>query len=222
MGGHNAGEVASALAVETIHRALTESEDADITAISDASGTSSVGARRLVIAVQEANARLLTRSRAEAELRGMGTTVVALLFDRRADSLAVCHVGDSRAYRIRDARIEQLTEDHTILQQLINEGQIRPEQARASSQRHVLTQAVGAADLVEPGVRLERPGAGDVFILCTDGVHDAMRAEEMLQIVLDAGARLELACNRLIDLANQRGGKDNGTVLIVRYDAVGA
>lgn len=216
MGGHAAGEIASSLTVETIHRSLTETDDAELTAVSDAAGNSSLGARRLMIAVQEANARIIDRSRDEAGLRGMGTTVAAVFFDRRYDSVAVCHVGDSRVYRIRDARIEQLTEDHTVVQHLINEGQMHPEQGRASSQRHVLTQAVGASDVLEPGLRLEQPRKQDVFVLCTDGVHDAVRKEEMLQVVLDAGARLEEACNRLIDLANQRGGKDNSTVVVVK------
>ena len=220
MGGHAAGEIASSLTVETIHRSLAETPEEDMTAGVDAAGRSSIGGRRLVMAVKEANARLLGRSRTNPELHGMGTTVAAIFFDRRCESVAICHVGDSRVYRIRDAQIEQLTEDHTVVQQLINEGQMRAEQRRSSQQRHVLTQAVGASDELHPELRLERPQAGDMFVVCTDGVHDTIEAEEILQVVLTTGARLETACGRLIDLANHRGGKDNSTVLIVRCNRV--
>jgi serine/threonine protein phosphatase PrpC len=216
MGGHAAGEIASSLTVDAIRRSLTETVDADVTAFVDAAGNSSSAARRLVIAIEQANRSVLGRSRSDPQLSGMGTTVAAVFFDRWDGGVAIGHVGDSRVYRIRDGRIEQLTEDDTVVQQLIDQGRMRAEERRRSRQRHVLTQAVGVEETIRPNVRLERARAGDVFVLCTDGLHDTVEADEILRAVLTTGPGLETACARLIQLANERGGRDNSTVLIVR------
>jgi protein phosphatase len=218
MGGHAAGATASTMTIATMRQALVDLEDDDLTPVVDARGYCSVGGRLLMIALYQANEHVLEAARAHPEMQGMGTTVAALLFDRRYDVAAICHVGDSRVYRIRGDAIEQLTEDHTFVRRLLKEGRIDPADVPTSPHRHVLTQAVGVESLVRPDLRLERPLAGDVFVLCSDGVHDAMRDDEMLGIV-QAAASPQLACERLIDLANERGGRDNSTVLIVRCRA---
>jgi len=215
MGGHAAGQVASALAVETIRRSIIETADEDLTAATDNFGHHSVGGRRLVIALHNANERVLETSRSNPKMRGMGTTVAAVLFDAPCKAVAVCHAGDSRVYRVRGGSIEQLTEDHTVLRQLVRDGQVKPEDVASSKHRHVLTQAVGTNDVLHPELRLEEPQSGDVFLVCSDGVHDTVTPEEMLACVGQMPEDLDRVCEQLIKLANERGGKDNSTVLLV-------
>jgi len=148
----------------------------------------------------------------------MGSTIAALFFDPLYDVVAVSHVGDTRVFRVRGMRIEQLTEDHTVVQDLVNQGRMTDEDARTSPLRHRITQAVGTADCVAPSLGLEVPRAGDVFVLTSDGVHDPVAPTEIAEVVRDARGDLELVCLRLIDLANLRGGRDNSTVLVVRCD----
>jgi len=219
MGGHAGGQVASALTIETLRHSLLQVSDDDLTPIVDANGNCSVSGRRLVIALHEANDQVLQASHGRPELHGMGTTVAALLFEPAYDLVAVCHVGDSRVYRIRAERIEQLTEDHTVVQQLVREGKMAAEEVRASPQRHMLTQAVGVEPLVSPALRLEKPVAGDVFVITSDGIHDQVEASDILAAVRETVGDIERACERLIALANERGGKDNSTVLIVACDS---
>ena len=221
MGGHAAGQVASALAVETIRRSIIETADEDLTAATDNAGHHSVGARRLVIALQNANERVLQTSRNDPNMRGMGTTVAAVMFDAPSEVVAVCHAGDTRVYRVRDASIEQLTEDHTVVGQLVREGQLKPEDVRSSKHRHVLTQAVGANDVLHPELRLEEPQSGDVYLVCSDGVHDVVTQDEMLACIARVSKDLTVACEELIQMANERGGKDNSTVLIVSCERPG-
>lgn len=222
MGGHAAGQVASALTVEALRQSLAETADEDLTPVSDESGTSSLAGRRLMIAIQNANERILETGRNNPELTGMGTTVAALVFDRGSDSVAVCHVGDSRAYRIRNQAIEQLTRDHTVVQRLVQDGKLREDEVSSSTHRHVLTQAVGATEALHPDVWLDRPFAGDVFVLCSDGLHDAVEGEEILDIVRQAGTDLDQGCSKLVALANERGGRDNTTVMIVACEGPSA
>ena len=215
LGGHLAGGVASTLAVEEMRRALVATDDDDLTPVTDADGKSSLAGRRLVIAVQEANEQV-RRASLDPGREGMGSTVAAVLFDARYDVVAICHVGDSRVYRVRGEAIEQLTEDHTVVQQWVREGRLGPEEAQTSPHRHMITQAVGTQDLVYPALRLERPNAGDVFVLTSDGVHDLVAPAEIATTVRDAAGDAERACVRLIELANERGGRDNCTALVVR------
>ncbi len=214
LGGHRAGEVASRMAVDTVRAALEATDDDDLTPVTDPRGSSSIGGRRLVIAVEEANRRIRDASRDPAHA-GMGSTMAAVLFDERHGVVAVCHVGDSRVFRIRAGAIEQLTEDHTVVQQWVREGRMAAEDAQLSPHRHMITQALGTQELVRPGLRLERPEPGDVFVLTSDGVHDLVPRDEIGRVVADTKGDLERACLRLVELANQRGGRDNATVVAV-------
>ena len=215
MGGHQGGEVASALAVETMCLSLQETQDEDLTPVIGEQGLCSVSARRLTIAVQQANGQVLERSTQETNLNGMGTTVAAILFDSRESTATICHVGDSRVYRVRDGHIEQLTEDHSLVQQLFRQGTISQEELKTSPHRHVLTQAVGVQPIIQPGVRIEKPQTDDAFMLCSDGIHGVVEPEEMLDLLTHNRQDLQLVCDNLVDLANARGGRDNSTILIV-------
>lgn len=218
MGGHAGGAVASELAIQAMRMSLAETIDEDLTPIIDAAGKSSLGGRRLLMALNKANDQVLEASRNDPRLEGMGAAVAAVMLDRRFGHLAIGHVGDTRVYQIRHGQIEQLTEDHTLVQQLVREGRIKPETIRRDPNRHVLTQAVGVAPLMRPGLRLEEPRAGDYYVLTSDGVHDVIETEEIAQLIEAAAGDLEAACDRLIGLANERGGRDNASVLILRCD----
>jgi protein phosphatase len=203
------------MAIEEIRRALTATEDEDLTPVVDPNGHSSVAGRRLVIAIQDANQQVLVASQ-QPSRSGMGSTVAVVLFDAVYDVAAIAHVGDSRVYRVRGDAIEQLTVDHTMVEQWVREGRIGRTEAETSPHRHMITQAIGTQDVVRPTLRLERPEPGDVFVLTSDGVHDVVRPESIVQAVREAPTDLAQACTRLIALANERGGRDNSTVVLVR------
>jgi protein phosphatase len=218
MGGHSGGEVASSLAVETMYRSVQETQDEDLTPIIDLQGQSSVGGRRLLIALEHANSKVFDASSQNPHLAGMGTTIAAVLFDNNQQQANICHVGDSRVYRIRACCIEQLTEDHSLVQQLLREGKISPCEAKTLPHRHVLTQAVGTSPVVQPALRVETPQPGDIFVLCSDGVHGVVEEEEILQAVIQREPDLQQACDDLVELANARGGPDNCTLILLRCD----
>lgn len=218
MGGHAGGEIASQLAVETMQTSLQETKDEDLTPILDPEGRSSLAGRRLLIAAERANGEILGTSRQKPELTGMGTTIAALLFEERGQQASICHVGDSRVYRVRGRRIDQLTEDHSLIQQLLREGKISEHDAKTSPHRHVLTQALGIGPEVRPAVRIETANPGDVFILCSDGVHGVIEAGEILEAVTHATTDLRTVCDTLLNLANNRGGPDNCTVIVLQYE----
>lgn len=215
LGGHKAGEVASRMAVDTLRTALEDTDDDDLTPVTDPRGSTSIGGRRLVIAVEEANRCIREASRNPAHA-GMGSTVAAVLFDDPHGVVAVCHVGDSRVFRVRARTVEQLTEDHTVVQQWVREGRMAAEDAKISPHRHMITQALGTQELVRPGLRLERPEPGDVFVLTSDGIHDLVPPDEIGRVVGETQGDLERTCLRLVELANERGGRDNSTAVAIR------
>ena len=151
----------------------------------------------------------------------MGTTVAAVLFDRREDLASICHVGDSRVYRVQAGHIEQLTEDHSLVQQLFRDGKISLQEMKTSPHRHILTQAVGVGPIIQPAVRVEKPQQGEIFVICSDGVHGVVGEEEILSAITQGGPDLEKVCDTLVNLANGRGGRDNSTIIILRYDDSG-
>lgn len=195
MGGHAAGEVASQTAVDAITAKIRELlADDDLTPLRDSRGYPCVGARRLLIAVEHANDEILRIAESDMKTRGMGTTVAALHFSEGFANL--CHVGDSRIYRIRDGRIEQLTQDHSIA-------------------ANVLSRALGTGPMVEASWRVEPVSESERFVLCTDGIHGLLSDDEILAIVTDHWDDCEAACARLVACANERGGRDNSTALVV-------
>ncbi len=222
MGGHQGGAVASALAVESMRRSLQSTQAEDLTPIADSSGHYSSGGRRLEMAVHQANNDVFERSKQDAALEGMGTTVAAILFDLQEKVVCIGHVGDSRVYRVRDGQIDQLTEDHSVVQQLFRHGEIDQEEMRKHPSRHMLTQALGTSAMVRPDIRIETPQAGDMFVLCSDGVHGVINDQELLERVTAEGQDLQNGCDGLVDLANERGGPDNSTVIVLAYEETAA
>jgi serine/threonine protein phosphatase PrpC len=201
MGGHLAGEVASARAVETIERELGEhAADEPATA--------------LRAALERANAVIWDEGQRDRDKSGMGSTVVCAVIE--GDRILVANVGDSRAYLVSNGQARQITHDHTWVAEQLVAGDIRPEDVVEHPYRHVLTRSLGAENAVE--VELYEPfepEAGDVLILCSDGLTDHVASEEIGAIVAETPAA-ETAARRLIDLANQRGGHDNITVVVAR------
>ncbi|KQP47611.1 Stp1/IreP family PP2C-type Ser/Thr phosphatase [Pseudorhodoferax sp. Leaf274] len=211
MGGYNAGEVASSMAVNVIL-----SELADWFAVSGQ--VTSVREIRKAVdrCVQHANQAILSTARADPDCAGMGTTLVVAVFqDQR---LVVGHIGDSRAYRLRDQQLQQITRDHSLLQEQLDAGLITPAQAAVSSQRNLVTRALG----IEQGVELElnefAVEAGDLYLLCSDGLSDMVSDSDIGDILRAAGS-LEHKARRLVDCANANGGRDNITVLLVHAPA---
>lgn len=215
VGGHAGGQVASSLSIEALYQSLVATKGQDLTPVTVPTGRCSVSGRRLLIALHDANERVLETGRDDPALRGMGAAIAAVLFDPGYDLVAIGNVGDARVYRIRADRIEQLTEDQTVVQRLLQEGRIAEEDIPRSPHRHMLTQAVGLMSDIEPGLRLEQPVAGDVFVLSSDGLHDVVRADDILKAVRDAAGDVEQACARLVQLAAERGSNDDTSVFVL-------
>jgi serine/threonine protein phosphatase PrpC len=203
MGGAQAGEVASRMAVEAFEPDLPDARPEEA----------------LVQIVDEANRRIHDRSVAESALSGMGTTVTAAYVAE--DEVVLAHVGDSRAYLLRGRELKRLTRDHSLVEELIERGKLTEEQAESHPQRSVITRSVGP----EPAVRVdtERVAArnGDVFLVCSDGLTSMVREADVRQILTE-GASLSEAGRRLIAAANEAGGRDNITVILFRLEDVGA
>lgn len=207
MGGHAAGEVAARLAVETVWRVLREEAPSEQVAAA------------IERAIHEANRAIVERTQKSSELQGMGTTLVLALVD--AASAWISHVGDSRAYRIRQDRIELLTRDHSWVSEQVRLGLLSQEEARRHPWRNVVTRALGTREEVEVEVGLEPLRPGDCILLCSDGLNSMLSEEQILEAVRGAGGDLQTACRRLVDLANQRGGEDNVTVLLLGVSGPG-
>lgn len=218
MGGHAGGQIASALAIKTMRASLEETKDEDLTPVLDLQGQSSVSARRLVIAVERANYEIFSLSQSDPQLTGMGTTIASLLFDEKKEQVSICHVGDSRVYRVRAWNIEQLTEDHSLAQELAHREQDTPKELRVTVPRHILARAVGVEPMVRPTIRIENIQVGDLFVVCSDGVHSVLDATGILEAVMREVKDLSRACDVLIDIVNKQGGRDNSTVILLQYD----
>ena len=213
MGGHAAGEVASRLTVESIQEFIAGTEDDhDNTWPFGYNNRYSVDGNRLSTAIERANEKVMRAVVNRPELKGMGTTVVAALFDEMRATLV--HVGDSRAYLYRDAELRRLTDDHSWVQEQVNAGILSEEEARSHPLKNVVTRALGggahvAVDLLEIPV-----GDGDRFLLCSDGL-TGMVSDEEITAALASTQTLEKIVRGLIDLANERGGLDNITAIMV-------
>ena len=205
MGGHRAGQVASGLAARAAVATLRTLHDGR-------RGT----LERLRACVTAANAEILASSRAKPELAGMGTTIVALLAE--GDRVALAHVGDSRAYRVRGGAIRRLTDDHTLVGELVRRGEIGERAAALHPQRHVLLRALGVRRNVDPDLLELAPEPGDLFLLCSDGLTGHLEDAEIAELVAGE-SDLDAACERLIALANRRGGDDNITVVLLRCES---
>ncbi len=213
MGGHRAGERASALAVVAIEQFTLNSFKWFL-------GSNSADAQRVLAqfqsALSQADAHILDASAADPELRGMGTTVTMAF--HLGTQLCVVHVGDSRAYLYRDGELLQLTQDHTLMAEMMRSGALRPDQVAGHRFRHVITNVVGGEELgVSVEARALEVQAGDRLLLCSDGLTE-MVTNDTIAATLDAEPTPESAAKQLLAQANESGGRDNITLLIVRFD----
>lgn len=203
MGGHQGGETASRMAVNTVQRELSKWLD-----------YRNNGFLALKKVFQEANKAIFQQARQSPELAGMGTTLVAMLLLN--GYVYYANTGDSRLYRIRDGQWRQLSQDHTVVNELINRGLLTPEAAKTHPDRHVISRAVGTQTKVRVDVA-EAPLAaaiGDSFLLCSDGLYDLVEEAEMVELIDRHPS--QQACKLLVDLANARGGYDNISVIVVK------
>ena len=232
MGGAAAGEIASHLAVETFLAAFPAHEaavrnghglqavalgDEDATPSSHSQPSAEGVADRLHDAVVAANSAVFARAQGHPELRGMGTTLVALMFEETVEGYCawMAHAGDSRCYLLRGGQLRQLTLDHSLVEEQVRMGQLTLEEAERSPLRSVITRAVGSARFVEPEITHAVVEPGDLFLLCSDGLTREL-SDAQIERVLSARSSLDAACEQLVDDANHSGGRDNITVMLVR------
>lgn len=210
MGGHAAGEVASHEAIDTIYGMIKRGKPRLNGNVSDEEAQSRAGARLLEGAVQAATYMIFGLSELEADKTGMGTTISAMMHVGRCAITA--QVGDSRIYLVRDGQAQQLTEDHTLINWQLKQGIITQEEAQRSRHKNVITRAVGNREYVQVDTSIIHYERGDQYLLCSDGLHGYLKNEEIPGVVALHG---EPAVRRFIDLANERGGKDNITAVLV-------
>ncbi len=205
MGGAQAGEVASKIAVESFHAGLPDGAPPE---------------QGLAAHALAANARIHELSRQNAEQAGMGTTLTAVYVGE--EEVAIAHVGDSRAYCLRNGELLRLTDDHSLVDELIREGRLTPEEAEDHPQRSIITRALGPEETVEVDTRSFRARAGDIYLLCSDGLTSMVPEARLAEVLrLHAGERLRDIGEALIAEANRAGGRDNITVILLRLEEVG-
>ena len=204
MGGANAGEVASGLAVETLR---------------EGSGNDSAGEGFVVSIVQEANRRVYQRQTDDASASGMGTTMTLALIEDGIVRFG--HVGDSRAYLFRDGEIKQLTRDHSLVGELVESGKISAEEAETHPQRSVITRALGTDPDVDVDTFTIEAQPGDLFLLCSDGLYSMVGTEKILELIRQHRGDLDQAAKAMIAAANSKGGDDNITVVVFEIARVG-
>jgi len=216
MGGHASGEVASRMAVDTIagfFKATQEEQQLTWPFKMDKGHRYDVN--RMVTAIKLANLKIHEQAQKDPRCHGMGTTVVSALF--LDDALVVGHVGDSRLYRKRDNMFEQITEDHSLLNDYIKMKHLSPDEIAAFPHKNVIVRALGMKDTVQVDVHVDAPRMGDVYLICSDGLSGMIKDEEMAEIAM-SDRDLDVVCERLITTANKNGGLDNITVVAVRLE----
>jgi len=201
MGGHKAGEIASNLAVEIIRKSFNKDTNKYIE-------------ERILNSIDEANNKIYNKAINEEECSGMGTTVTLVYIDDK--QLYIGHVGDSRAYVLKDNKLCQITEDHSLVEELIKNGSISREEAKQHPQRNIITRAVGTGENIDVDIILIPKEDVDMFLLCTDGLTNMLEDEEIKYYLLN-GQNMQKACEDLVNISNDKGGYDNITVIAVKF-----
>jgi len=214
MGGYNAGEVASGIAVQIVTELATvgaNREERD-----DIDPHSGLMRQSIVLrdAVYRANKIIYQTAQSQTHCEGMGTTIVACMF--YDDRVSIAHVGDSRAYRLRGGEIEQITLDHSLLQELVDRGFYSEEEAQRSTNRNYVTRALGVESVVEVEVHEHDVLPDDVYLLCSDGLPDMVEDDDIHLTISTFNASLEVVGQQLVDLANDHGGRDNISVMLAQ------
>ncbi len=210
MGGHQAGEVASAMAVDIIERSIGSALDG----LAAQRPPERRAIKAMVTeAIQQANAAIHGQASSRAECGGMGTTVVVALFS--GNRVCIGHVGDSRLYRYRAGHLEQLTEDHSMVQELLRRGLLTPEEARTSTNKNLVTRALGVEPQVQVDINEQGTQKDDVYLLCSDGLSDVLSDSDIELLLRTFGGNLEDAARQMVTEANSKGGPDNISVILI-------
>ena len=218
MGGHNAGEVASKIAIDTIAEFFKASaEDDDMTWPYKLDPTLALDANKLMVGIKFANKRIFKQSSEDAACSGMGTTVVSILAKDGGEDLYVAHVGDSRCYCFYEGELVQVSEDHSLVNEYLKAGQITKEQAKNFPHKNVIMRALGMKDNVLVDIQKRQARAGEIYLLCSDGLSDMVPDPEMEKILAE-DIPLGEKTKKLVDMANANGGKDNITVILVQVE----
>ncbi|MFV1996384.1 MAG: Stp1/IreP family PP2C-type Ser/Thr phosphatase [Acidiferrobacterales bacterium] len=205
MGGHQAGEVASSMAVEMVKQFFTETMG---------NGDSTPIGEQMLESVELANTAVFELSQQRPECAGMGTTLVVCAFV--SGKIITAHVGDSRLYRLRENNLEQITQDHSVVQELVSRGFMSPEEANNSMNKNLVTKALGIEAAVEADLDEQDYQAGDLYLLCSDGLSDVVSDGEIEKSLIDCQGDIDVAAKTLVEQANTAGGPDNISVVLVR------
>ncbi len=215
MGGHASGEVASQMAVQTLKTFFKDTrEDPEMTWPYKMDRSRRYQENRLITGIKLANLRIHEASKRDSKYHGMGTTIVSVFFVE--DGVYLTHVGDSRIYRIREGVIEQITEDHSLLNDYIKMKKLTPEEIKNFPHKNVIVRALGMKESVKVDTFYETPHSGDVYLLCSDGMSGELTDPRMQEVFDQHPDDLQKACHELIEEANRAGGHDNITVVLVR------
>lgn len=215
MGGHQSGEVASAMAIKSMVQYYRESMNASADETSINGEEVDVIRRRLVQAIQAANSAVFEAASENEIYHGMGTTIVSGYFT--GDGVYIAHIGDSRAYRLRDGEFEQQTRDHSLANEYVRMGILSDEDLEFFPYKNVITRACGLSEQVEVACSYQAVEPDDVYLLCTDGLTDMVPNDEV-QAILESGKPVNEICQTLVTRANENGGEDNVTVVVARVD----
>ncbi|NOU01570.1 MAG: Stp1/IreP family PP2C-type Ser/Thr phosphatase [Gallionella sp.] len=217
MGGYNAGEVASGIAVSVVTSEISQRlQTANLIDRDEVSGEE-LAVVLLRESVQKANLSIFHAAHSKPQYTGMGTTIVAgIFYDNR---VAVAHVGDSRMYRLRGDVLETITHDHSLLQEQIDAGIISVTDARSSQNKNLVTRAVGIDAKVTAEVHVHDVLVGDLYLFCSDGLNDMVEDQDIQSVLYAMQSNLPLAADQLVQMANDNGGRDNVSVILVRAKA---
>jgi protein phosphatase len=213
MGGYNAGEVASGMATTLLGTEL-EKAFAQRAPQERVAGGKLWAHAALEAEIARANGAIYQAALSQPQYAGMGTTLVTCVF--YDNTLTVAHIGDSRLYRLRGEEFQQITRDHSLLQEQIDSGMLTPEEAKHSQNKNLVTRALGVDPTVEPEIRDYEVQVGDVYLLCSDGLNDMVDDGEIGMTLSALAANLELCASQLIQMANDNGGRDNVSVILVK------
>jgi serine/threonine protein phosphatase PrpC len=219
MGGHRAGDVASKIATETISEFFRTTANEDVTWPFHFDTNLSEEENRLLTGIRVANRQIFERSTRSREYHGMGTTVVGAMFSPKKQRMYIGHVGDSRCYRVRDGKIQQLTRDHSLINDYLLAMPDLTDEQKSELPKNVITRALGMQDQVVVDLQHDDPTKGDVYVLCSDGL-SGMVSDDDIRTIVTATNDIREACRKLIQRANERGGEDNITAVLIKIEEI--
>ena len=219
MGGHRAGDVASKIATETISEFFRTTANEDVTWPFHFDTNLSEEENRLLTGIRVANRQIFERSTRSREYHGMGTTVVGAMFSPKKQRMYIGHVGDSRCYRVREGAIQLLTRDHSLINDYLLAMPDLTDEQKSELPKNVITRALGMQDQVVVDLQHDDPKEGDVYVLCSDGL-SGMVSDDDIRHIVTGTTDIREACRRLIQKANERGGEDNITAVLIKIEEI--